>query len=138
MGTCRKGFGALAMSVALLTVGAASPASAASGPASFAGAAPSTFSDANRVVTHVQYRRGWRGHHHRRHRGWRGHRRHGINPGAAIIGGVAAALIAGAIRDGRARDYDIERCERRFRSFDPTTGTYTTYGGETRVCPYLR
>lgn len=31
-----------------------------------------------------------------------------------------------------------ERCEARFRSFDPRTGLYTTYGGQKRPCPYLR
>jgi hypothetical protein len=32
----------------------------------------------------------------------------------------------------------IARCEATFRSFDRATGTYTTYEGETRLCPYLR
>lgn len=75
---------------------------------------------------------GYRGYdgYRRRHRGW--------NPGAAIVGGVAAAIIAGAIVQGRARDDDVERCAAEFRSFDPRSGTYVTYGGETRVCPYLR
>lgn len=67
---------------------------------------------------------------YRRHRGW--------NPGAAIVGGVAAAIIAGAIVEGRARGDDVERCAAEFRSFDPRSGTYVTYGGEVRVCPYLR
>jgi BA14K-like protein len=31
-----------------------------------------------------------------------------------------------------------ERCARRFRSFDWDTGHYTTYGGHTKLCPYLR
>jgi hypothetical protein len=31
----------------------------------------------------------------------------------------------------------MQRCSETFRSFDPTTGTYVTYGGETRVCPYI-
>ena len=31
-----------------------------------------------------------------------------------------------------------ERCARRFRSFDWDTGLYTTYGGHTKLCPYLR
>ena len=31
-----------------------------------------------------------------------------------------------------------ERCARRFRSFDWDTGLYTTYGGKTKLCPYLR
>lgn len=32
----------------------------------------------------------------------------------------------------------VARCEERFRSFNPSTGRYTTYSGEKRVCPYLR
>jgi BA14K-like protein len=28
-------------------------------------------------------------------------------------------------------------CARRFRSFNPATGTYTSYTGEQIVCPYL-
>ncbi len=32
----------------------------------------------------------------------------------------------------------MARCSEQFRSFDPATGTYTTYGGEQRPCPYLR
>ncbi len=32
----------------------------------------------------------------------------------------------------------VARCAARFRSFDYRTGTYTTYEGETRLCPYLR
>jgi hypothetical protein len=31
----------------------------------------------------------------------------------------------------------VAACARRFRSFDPVTGTYTTYEGEQVVCPYL-
>ena len=36
-----------------------------------------------------------------------------------------------ANRDG------MQRCAETFRSFDPQTGTYVTYQGETRFCPYL-
>jgi len=36
-----------------------------------------------------------------------------------------------ANRDG------MQRCADTFRSFDPRTGTYVTYQGETRFCPYL-
>lgn len=36
-----------------------------------------------------------------------------------------------ADRDG------ISRCAATFRSFDPDTGTYVTYDGETVRCPYL-
>ena len=31
-----------------------------------------------------------------------------------------------------------ERCARRFRSFEPDTGLYTTYSGYKKLCPYLR
>jgi BA14K-like protein len=31
----------------------------------------------------------------------------------------------------------VAACARRFRSFDPATGTYTSYTGEQVVCPYL-
>jgi hypothetical protein len=31
-----------------------------------------------------------------------------------------------------------ERCSRRFRSFEWDTGHYTTYGGHSKLCPYLR
>lgn len=32
----------------------------------------------------------------------------------------------------------IARCASRFKSFNANTGTYVTYDGEERVCPYLR
>jgi hypothetical protein len=31
-----------------------------------------------------------------------------------------------------------ERCDRRFGSFEWDTGLYTTYGGNKKLCPYLR
>jgi len=31
----------------------------------------------------------------------------------------------------------MQRCADTFRSFNPNTGTYVTYQGETRLCPYL-
>ena len=33
---------------------------------------------------------------------------------------------------------ELDRCSRRFRSFERKTGFYTTYGGEKKRCPYLR
>lgn len=60
------------------------------------------------------------------------------NNAGVIIGSIiAGALIASAIQEGRARETDMERCAARFRSFDWETGTYITYEGEERVCPYL-
>ena len=40
--------------------------------------------------------------------------------------------------DAVAMDQDaMQRCADTFRSFDPSTGSYVTYDGETRTCPYL-
>lgn len=91
-------------------------------------------------ATQVQYRNWDRRYDGRRH--WRRDRwSRGVGP---FLGGLAT----GAIIGGAARGYGsgtagvgsdaYARCSERFRSFDPRTGTYTTYGGETRVCPYLR
>ena len=72
---------------------------------------------------------------------YRGGRRHYYGPGIGlgIVGGViAGAVIADAIRDRRAAPYAMDRCAHDFGSFDYRTGTYVTYYGEVRVCPYLR
>ena len=89
-------------------------------------------------ITKVDRRgRGWRrGYRYRRRPYRRGYRR-GFGAGALIGGIIAGTLIAAAIREGRARDYDMRRCAYEFRSFDPVTGTYITYEGEERICPYL-
>jgi hypothetical protein len=67
-------------------------------------------------------------------------RRGGWGPGAgAIIGGlIVGGLIAASIREGRADDRDMRRCDRDFRGFDPRTGTYIDRYGDERICPYLR
>ena len=100
-------------------------------------------------VTEVRYRRGWRGGYGRRGYG----RGVGIGIGAAIVGGIIANEIyrprAGYYYDDYAYDGpyyspsayagDGRRlCAQNFRSFEWNTGLYTTYGGEKRVCPYLR
>jgi len=89
-------------------------------------------------ITKVQRRgRGWRrGYRYRRGPYRRGYRR-GYGAGALIGGIIAGTIIAAAIREGRARDHDIRRCAHEFRSFDPVTGTYISYEGEERICPYL-
>lgn len=62
-----------------------------------------------------------------------------IGPGYAYYGNT----------QDNERDYDDagyegapysakERCARRFRSFERDSGLYTTYGGQTKLCPYLR
>ena len=64
--------------------------------------------------------------------------RRGWGPGALFGGIIAGALIATAIREGRADDRDMRRCDRDFRGFDPRTGTYINRYGDERICPYLR
>jgi len=39
--------------------------------------------------------------------------------------------------DADASSDAMQRCAETFRSFDASTGTYVTYDGETRICPYL-
>ncbi len=75
-----------------------------------------------------------------RRRHWRRHERrynNDINPGAFIALGVIGALIERGMNESSARTA-MERCDRRFVSFEWDTGLYTTYGGEKRLCPYLR
>lgn len=91
-------------------------------------------------ITKVQRRgRGWRrGYGYRRGPYRRGYRyRRGYGAGALIGGIIVGTIIAAAIRERRAGDDDMRRCAYEFRSFDPVTGTYITYEGEERVCPYL-
>lgn len=108
------------------------------------------------AVTAVQYRGrvyarpAYRGRYYGR---WRG----------PVIGlGVGTAIVAGAIianqayRPRRGYYYDTyaydgpyyypsgyngdprKICAEHFRSFEWQTGLYTTYGGERKLCPYLR
>jgi hypothetical protein len=50
-----------------------------------------------------------------------------------------------SVMDDGSEDYEPgtavgsahERCAARFRSFEPQSGTYVTYGGDRVLCPYL-
>lgn len=58
---------------------------------------------------------------------------------AALFGAIiAGTLIAAAVREGRADERDLRRCDRDFPDFDYETGTYINRYGEERICPYLR
>lgn len=125
----------------------AAPASAAPLGAT-AGSAPAFSAAGKDPVQNVQYYRygprygyGYRGGY------WRGGR------GAAVGAGVAAGILGGALAAGAlaapaypvypapapvyvAPDADaIAYCSRRFRSYDPETGTYIGAGGVVRSCP---
>jgi hypothetical protein len=104
-------------------------------------------SDAS-AVTQVQ---GW---------GWRRGYRRGWGPGPWL--GLGAGVVIGSIianeayRPRRGYYYDDYAyngpyyypsgysgdprsiCAQNFRSFDWNSGLYTTYGGERRLCPYLK
>ena len=109
--------------------------------------------------TDVQFRHGdggfGRGGFHRRHFGRgrggygrhyggfdRGHDRGGFGVGAGIAGLAAGAIIGGAIAsqeaapayaspDGNAEAY----CSQKFKSYDPSSGTYLGYDGDRHACP---
>lgn len=121
----------------------AAPAAQALAPAVAKGAAA-------KAVTEVQYRRGWRRGGWRRG-GWG--RGVGIGIGAAIVGGIIANEVYRPRRGYYYDDYAYDGpyyapssyagdartlCAQNFRSFEWNTGLYTTYGGDKRVCPYLR
>ncbi|MDP1907865.1 MAG: BA14K family protein [Hyphomicrobium sp.] len=78
-------------------------------------------------VLQVQYRRGYRDGYRHRDRG---------DDGAGVAAGVLGGLMLGAIianqaQQGRSVDY----CMRRFRSYDPSSGTYLGNDGYRHRCP---
>jgi hypothetical protein len=97
-------------------------------------------------MTLVRSRHGHRGHHHHhRHR----HRGVGVGIGLGIIGGLIAAdaysdpgyVYDDEVYDAPPADYTGDPsalCAEKFRSFEPSTGLYTTYSGEKKPCPYLK
>lgn len=77
-----------------------------------------------------------------RGRGYYGRGRGGWDRGVGVgVGvGVAAGIIGGAIAADAARrqaaeDDAVAYCMRRFRSYNPNTGTYIASGGIERPCP---
>lgn len=112
------------------------------------------------LVETVQYRRygpGYRGGYRGVYRGGPRYGYRGGYRGRAIAGGIAAgalgALAAGAllapgpvyaepvypapapVYGGYADADAVAYCSRRFRSYDPETGTYIGTGGVVRACP---
>jgi hypothetical protein len=61
-----------------------------------------------------------------------------IGDTAVVVGGVAAPPYGpSGYYSAPYAEAGVAACARRFRSFNPATGTYTTYAGEQVVCPYL-
>jgi hypothetical protein len=104
------------------------------------------------LLTQVQYRgRGYGGRYY-------AGRSYGRGYGLPLLGAgiIAGAIIADRAYRPRYRYYDAadydgpyyrptnyqgsdrQLCADNFRSFEWRTGLYTTYGGEKRMCPYLR
>jgi hypothetical protein len=108
------------------------------------------------AVEQVQYRRGYGA--YSGYRGGYGYRRYGYAPWIGLGAGIAAGAFIysqsylprrGYYYDTYAYDgpyyypegYTGDRkdlCAKYFKSFEWRTGMYTTYGGERRLCPYLR
>jgi hypothetical protein len=90
-----------------------------------------TNTDTAPAVQQVQYRHYHHGYRHGWHRGGGG--------AGALIGGLAAgAIIGGAIAAGQANaaaQQNAAYCSRRFRSYDPASGTYLGNDGMRHPCP---
>lgn len=114
---------------------------------SAAGSSASIAQNGPALVETVQWRRYGYG---PRYYGPRGYYRGGR--GAAVGAGIAAGVIGGALAAGALAaprpvyvdppavyvdpDADaIAYCSRRFRTYDPETGTYIAAGGVVRACP---
>jgi hypothetical protein len=132
----RIGFcGLMALSISTMPATLASTASAAP-------AITKSLSGASAESENLHKVGRWGRHHDSnwRKRHWHRHRHHydnDWNPGAYITLGVIGALMQHGLSEGAANSA-MQRCANRFRSFEWDTGLYTTYGGEKRLCPYLR
>jgi BA14K-like protein len=90
--------------------------------------APASLQDRPTAIQKVWYRHGY---------GYRGgYHGHGGGGAAALIGGLAAgAIIGGAIAASQTRTNNDAYCAQRFRSYDPTSGTYLGNDGARHPCP---
>src|SRR5688572_30169575 len=109
----------LTVVVALATVSTMSPVNAA--PIGFSGTKYiSTMAEDASAFVEVRHRRWHRRSHWRRH--------HHGDYGGALAAGAIFGLAAGAIAANAAAGNDaVAYCMRRFRSYDPASGTYMGY-----------
>ncbi|MDN4986298.1 BA14K family protein [Bradyrhizobium sp. WYCCWR 13022] len=98
--------------------------------------APSGMAQKQAGLVDVQWRHGrdhgWHRHHwhdgyrHRYSRGW----------GPALGGFVAGAAIGSAVANSRAQAAENDAyCSQRYKSYDPSSGTYMGYDGMRHPCP---
>ncbi|MGX7706226.1 BA14K family protein [Methylobacterium sp. Gmos1] len=140
----------IAATVAAMVAGSpasATPAETAAGAALLRGDLPTEFSQYRRYGRPYGYRRGYgfRGGYGRGY----GYRRGpvvGAAVGAGVAGLAAGAIIGGAIASSQAQarpvvveggpdPETVAACARRFRSYDPASGTYLSNDGTRRPCP---
>jgi hypothetical protein len=120
-----KAVTSVVVGLAMLTV----PAAAA--PLAFAPAknfATPAQADDESPVLQIQYRRGYRGGYRNRDRG---------DDGAGVAAGIVGGLLLGAIIANEAQrgNRTVDYCVRRFRSYDPQSGTYLGNDGYRHRCP---
>ncbi len=90
---------------------------------------PQAQSGANSMVIQVQRRRDYRG-------GRRDNRRGRRDDGGAVAAGILGGLFLGAVIANQAQqNRSVEYCVRRYRSYDPRSGTYLGYDGYRHRCP---
>ncbi|EHR01800.1 BA14K family protein [Bradyrhizobium sp. WSM471] len=114
----------LALAIPVGTTAQAAPMLAASGM---------TKNDARLVEVQWRHDRhhGWHRHH------WRdGYRRYSRGWGPALGGFVAGAAIGSAVANSRAQAAENNAyCSQRYKSYDPSSGTYMGYDGIRHPCP---
>jgi hypothetical protein len=102
-------------------------------------------------TTLVGFRHGGGGHFHGGGRGFRGHggryyggHRGGYGVGAGLAGLAVGAVIGGAIASSQSGYYahpaynggdPTSYCASKFKSYDPSSGTYLGYDGLRHPCP---
>ncbi len=117
-----------------LTLLAAPAAAAPFGGALLGDAAAQTTLGEDSLAVQVQYRRSPRGGPPRGdHRGGGGRG----DDGAGVAAGILGGLLLGAIiaNEAQRSNRSVEYCMRRFRSYDPRSGTYLGYDGYRHRCP---
>ncbi|MGE0563119.1 MAG: BA14K family protein [Pseudolabrys sp.] len=83
------------------------------------------------AVTPVQYY----GRRYYGHRRYDRRRRHRDDAGAAAAGAIFGMALGAIIASQPHRQSAVEYCSRRFRSYDPYSGTYLGYDGRRHPCP---
>lgn len=83
-------------------------------------------------IVQVQYRHGGHGGYRRGGRGgW-----NGGGDGAGVAAGIIGGLLLGTIIANEAqRSHGVDYCIQRYRSYDPSSGTYLGYDGLRHGCP---